>query len=100
MAGRSNSVVMVVVAAAVTTTSETTVVVAPWALDGASCNGSIAESHRDEGELLMVVSESENSLRRLLQGGGIYKLWCLKPKPSSLQYTPGDNRTAERGCNP
>ncbi|KAK1274518.1 hypothetical protein QJS04_geneDACA007983 [Acorus gramineus] len=104
MAARSNLVVVVLVVVVVLlmvvmTMSETTVVVAPWALDGASCNGSIAECNGEEEELLLAVGESENGLRRLLQGGQSISYGALDRNKHGYSKSQGEPYSGN-GCSP
>ncbi|KAK1297644.1 hypothetical protein QJS10_CPB15g01401 [Acorus calamus] len=69
-------------------------------LNGARCNGSIAECHGEEEELL-AVGESENGLRSLLQGNKniiIYKVFGAD-KPVFSSNAPGSSYFARRGCD-
>ncbi|KAK1307102.1 hypothetical protein QJS10_CPA10g02005 [Acorus calamus] len=84
-------VLLLVAAVAITTN----VVVVGEALNGV-INGTIAECHGEEGELLLVVGESENGLRRHLlayiSNGAL--------KPDKAVYNTPRGQPYKRGCNP
>ncbi|KAK1297646.1 hypothetical protein QJS10_CPB15g01403 [Acorus calamus] len=75
------------------------------ALNGAKCNGSIAECHiEEEDELLLVMGESENSLQRSLLGQSDYLTYRgVLSKNPPVGTNPGDSYSKiinprTRGC--
>ncbi|KAK1297678.1 hypothetical protein QJS10_CPB15g01395 [Acorus calamus] len=65
-------------------------VVSGSTLNGARCNGSIAECHGEEEELLMVIGESENGLKRhllaFISNNALLKNRPVYNKPPGLPY--------------
>ncbi|KAK1274517.1 hypothetical protein QJS04_geneDACA007982 [Acorus gramineus] len=103
------AVVLVLVLVAVVAMTENVVVASSSgaALNGAKCNGSIAECHiEEEGELLLVVGDSENSLQRslLAQPSGLSYKGALDPghppvdSGSGQPYSQKINPGTTRGC--